>query len=108
MYAIIKTGGHQFKVEKDDVIDVELLFGVEEECAGKKVEFDNVLLVSDGKTTKVGNPSVNKAKVLGEILGLTKGPKKVCYKYKKRKNFRRTVGHRQKFSRVKIVDIVSN
>ncbi|PCI95529.1 50S ribosomal protein L21 [Candidatus Aerophobetes bacterium] len=108
MYAIIETGGNQFKVEKDDVIDVELLHGVDEDCSGKKIEFDSVLLVSDGKATKVGSPKVDSAKVLGEILGLAKGPKKICYKYKKRKNFRRKVGHRQKYSRVKIVDIVSN
>lgn len=108
MYAIIETGGNQFKVQKDDIIDVELLHGLDEECAGKKIEFDSVLLFSDGKTTQVGSPNVAKTKVLGEVLGLAKGPKKICYKYKKRKNYRRKVGHRQKYSRVKIVDIVNS
>ena len=108
MYAIIETGGNQFKVEKDDIIDVELLHDLNEESSGKKVEFDSVLLVSDGKETQVGCPHLGATKVLGEVLGLAKGPKKICYKYKKRKNYRRKVGHRQKYSRVKIVDIVSS
>jgi large subunit ribosomal protein L21 len=104
MYAIIETGGKQYKVKKGDVIDVELL----NDASGKKVEFDQVLFIHDGKTSKIGTPKVEASKVLGEIIDQVKGPKVVAYKYKQRKNTRRKVGHRQNYSRVKIVEITSN
>lgn len=104
MYAIIETGGKQYKVKKGDVIDVELL----NDASDNKVEFDQVLFINDGHTSKVGNPRVGTSKVLGEIIDQVKGPKVIAYKYKQRKNTRRKVGHRQKYSRVKIVDITSS
>lgn len=102
MYAIIETGGKQYRVEKDDVIDVELL----EAEKGGKVEFKNVLFINNGKAGKVGTPYVAKSAVVGELIDTAKGPKVVAFKYKQRKGIRRKVGHRQKYSRVKITEIV--
>jgi large subunit ribosomal protein L21 len=104
MYAIIETGGKQYKVKKGDVIDIELL----NDASDKKVQFDQVLFINDGSTVKVGQPTVKASKVIGEILDQVKGPKVVAYKYKQRKNYRRKVGHRQTYSRVKIVEITSS
>lgn len=99
MYAIIETGGKQYRVEKGDVIDVEKLKTVSE-----KVEF-KVLFLNDGSTVKVGSPHLANAVVKGELLGESRGPKVIAFKYKRRKPFRRKVGHRQKYARVKITDI---
>jgi len=101
MYAIIETGGKQYRVQKDDVIDVELL-EAKEEC---KIVFTHVLFLNNGSTAKVGTPYVPKSSVTGEILDQVKGPKVIAFKYKQRKGIRRKVGHRQKYSRVKITEI---
>ncbi|MBF5059931.1 50S ribosomal protein L21 [Candidatus Neptunochlamydia vexilliferae] len=102
MYAIIQTGGKQYRVEKGDTIEVELL-GTET----GPVEFKEVVLFNDGKVAHVGIPHVAKCLVKGEVIGDTKGPKVVSFKYKRRKNYRRKVGHRQKYSVVKITDIAA-
>ncbi len=99
MYAIIETGGKQYRVQEGDELDVELL-GQE-----GQVMFDKVLFYTDGSNAKVGAPHVAACKVHAEVLGIEKGPKVIAFKYKKRKNYRRTVGHRQKYSRVKITKI---
>lgn len=104
MYAIIETGGKQYKVKKGDVIDIELL----NDATSKQVSFEQVLFVSDGTHLKVGQPTVAQCKVLGEIVDQVKGPKVIAYKYKQRKNTRRKVGHRQSYSRVKIVEITGS
>ncbi len=101
MYAIIETGGKQYRVERDDIIDVELL----EAEKGQPVEFKNVLFFNDGKNVKVGSPYIAKAVVKGELLMESKGPKVISFKYKQRKGVRRKVGHRQKYHRVKIIEI---
>lgn len=101
MYAIIETGGKQYRVQEGDILDVELLH------ADGEVKFDKVLFVNDGHKPKVGLPHVAKCVVHAEVLGVAKGPKVVAFKYKERKNYRRTVGHRQKYSRVKIKKIVA-
>lgn len=98
MYAIIETGGKQYRVEEGDELDVELL-GTE-----GAVKFEKVLLVHDGNAPKIGTPHVAYT-VHAEVIGQSKGPKVVAFKYKKCKNYRRTVGHRQKYSRVKITKI---
>lgn len=103
MYAIIQTGGKQYRVEKGDQIEVELL-GQESGA----VEFKEVLMFNDGKKAQIGTPHVAKCLVKGEVLGETKGPKVVSFKYKRRKNYRRKVGHRQKYAVVKITDIERN
>jgi large subunit ribosomal protein L21 len=102
MYAIIETGGKQFRVQKDDVIDVELL----ESEKGSDVEFKNVLFLNKEGSVKVGTPYIAKAAVKGELLDQVKGPKVVAFKYKQRKGIRRKVGHRQKYSRIKITEII--
>jgi len=101
MYAIIETGGKQYRVEEGDVIDVELL-GIEK---NGKVEFKNVLLLNTGSAAKVGKPHVDGCIVHGELMQEVRGPKVISFKYKKRKNYRRKVGHRQNYSRVKITEI---
>lgn len=102
MYAIIETGGKQFRVKTGDVIDVELL----ETQDGSPIEFKSVLFLQKGSSQLVGAPYVAKSVVKGEFVGEAKGPKVVSFKYKQRKGIRRKVGHRQKYSRVKITEIV--
>jgi len=102
MYAIIETGGKQYRVEKDEVIDVELV----DSEKGKSVVFKNVLFLNDGKQVTVGAPYITKSSVKGELLGEVKGEKVISFKYKKRKGVRRKVGHRQTYHRVKITEIV--
>lgn len=101
MYAIIETGGKQYRVEEGDELDVELL------GTDGNVKFDKVLMVHDGQSPMIGLPHLPKCSVHAEVIGIAKGPKVVAFKYKKCKNYRRTVGHRQKYSRVKITKIVA-
>lgn len=100
MYAIIKSGGKQYRVKKGDVIDIELLEGE----PGSKVEFKEILFLSDGNQTKVGSPSVSGFIVTGEFLGISQGPKITSVKYQPGNHYKK-FGHRQKYSRVKITDI---
>lgn len=102
MYAIIETGGKQYQVKQGDVIDVELLEAQED----KKILFSNVLFLHDGKAPLVGTPYVPNSQVHAELLQEVKGPKVFSFKYKRRKPIRRKVGHRQKYCRVKITEIV--
>ena len=102
MYAIIKTGGKQYRVQKESIITVELL----DQEEGSTFESDQVLFVKTGENDfKVGSPFVKDAKVTGEILGHQKGKKIVVFKKKRRKGYRRKTGHRQNYTRVKINDI---
>lgn len=101
MYAIIESGGKQYQVKEGDVISVEKLSKEKDE----KVIFENVLLIADEKEKKVGLPKISGALVEGIVLGIEKGPKVIAYKYKKRKNYHRTVGHRQQYSKLKITKI---
>ena len=102
-YAIIETGSKQYRVEVGDIIDVELLPCEE----GKAVEFAQVLMLHDGSSVKIGAPCIDKVLVRGECLGDVRGEKVVAYKYKRRKNYHRKVGHRQDYKRIKIVEFVS-
>ena len=101
MYAIIESCGKQYKVSGGDVVFFEKLDAEE----GKKVTFDNVILVSDGKDVKVGTPYVKGCKVEGTVVAQGKGPKIIVYKYKAKKNYRRTQGHRQPYTKVEIKSI---
>jgi large subunit ribosomal protein L21 len=101
MYAIIETGGKQYRVQEGDQLDVELLNVTE----GQPVEFKNVLMVHDGQTVHVGAPHVAGAVVRADLQAEVRGPKVFAYKYKKRKNERRKVGHRQDYLRVRITNI---
>ncbi|MEE9420896.1 MAG: 50S ribosomal protein L21 [Desulfatiglandaceae bacterium] len=101
MYAVIKTGGKQYQVAPGDEIKVERLAG----WAGDNVEFDKVLLTSDGENVKIGRPYLEDSKVTGRIARQGKNRKLVVFKYKRRKGYRRKQGHRQQFTLVKIEDI---
>ena len=103
MYAIIRTGGKQYRVEAGDVIDVELL-GAED---GSVVEFDDVLFINDGNDPRLGDPVLKDFVVKAELLGQALGPKVVAYKYRRRKDSSTKKGHRQKYSRVKITEIAA-
>ena len=103
MFAVIKTGGKQFRVQEGDILDVEKL-DLEE---GKKVTFDNVLLIEDDKNTLIGTPVVEKAQVVGEIVDNFKDKKVLVFKKKRRKQYRKTTGHRQMLTRVKIEKILT-
>ncbi len=101
MYAIIESCGRQYKVSEGDQVFFEKL-DVEE---GKKVTFENVVLVSNDKDIKVGTPYVKGAKVEGTVVKNGKGEKIIVYKYKPKKNYRRTQGHRQPYTKVEIKSI---
>ncbi len=100
MYAIIATGGKQYKVAEGDIIRVEKL-GVE---AGESVTFDQVLVVS-GDDVKVGNPTVDGASVSATVVGEVKGKKVIVYKYKRKTGYHKKNGHRQAYTKVKIEKI---
>ncbi len=101
MYAVIETCGKQYKVSEGDVVFVEKL-NVNE---GDKVTFDKVLLISDGEKVKIGTPTVKNAKVEATVVGHGKAKKVLVYKYKAKKNERKTQGHRQPFTKIKIEKI---
>lgn len=101
MYAIIESCGRQYKVTEGDVIFFEKL----ETEEGKKVSFDKVVLVSDDKKVEVGAPYVKGVKVEGKVVSHGKGKKVLVYKYKAKKNYRRTQGHRQPYTKVEITKI---
>lgn len=101
-FAIIETGGKQYIVSVGDVIDVELL-GEHEE--GAKVEFDKVLMNDDGSKATIGTPYIDGVKVKATYQGLKKGPKISILRYKAKSNRDRKLGHRQKYSQVKIDSI---
>lgn len=101
MYAIFRAAGKQFRAEKGKTIRLPLL----DAEAGAKVTFDEVLLSSDGQTIKAGTPLVSGAKVVGEVVGVGKEPKIYVFKFKRRKNYRRKTGHRQKYTEVRITDL---
>lgn len=102
MHAVIQTGGKQYRVAPGDVVQVELLGGEPE--AGSKVTFDRVLLVSTDEGIKVGQDLAG-ATVGGVLLSEMRGEKIRVFKYKKRKHYRRTKGHRQNLHQVKIENI---
>ena len=101
MYAIIESCGRQYKVAEGDIVFFEKLDAEE----GKKVTFDNVVLVSDDKKVEVGTPYVKGVKVEGKVVSHGKGKKVLVYKYKAKKNYRRTQGHRQPYTKVEITKI---
>lgn len=103
MYAVIKTGGKQYKVAKNDVILVERLTAE----AGATVELDAVLMVGDDRGQTVGSPLVDGAHVAATVLEQARGEKIIVFKKKRRKNYRRKAGHRQDLTALRITDIVT-
>ena len=101
MYAIIRSGGKQFKAEKGKTLRLPRM----EAEPGAKLTFDEVLLTSDGDTVIAGTPTVKGASVLGEVVGEVKGEKIYVFRFKRRKNVRRKTGHRAKFTDVRITGV---
>jgi large subunit ribosomal protein L21 len=101
MYAIVNSGGKQYKVQEGEIVKVEKLTG----NVGDKISFDKVLMFSDGDKVSVGTPLIKKAAVNGHIVEQGKHKKILVFKYKRRKRYRRKQGHRQQFTAVKIDSI---
>jgi large subunit ribosomal protein L21 len=102
MYAVIKTGGKQYRVTADEVLTIEKVAGE----AGAKIEFTEVLMVGGSGTAKVGSPAVQGAKVIGEVVEQSRAAKVIAFKKRRRKNSRRKRGHRQHQTKVRIKEIV--
>ncbi|MCF8091405.1 MAG: 50S ribosomal protein L21 [Desulfotignum sp.] len=101
MYAVIRTGGKQYRVQEDQILKVEKLDSTE----GSQVEFNDVLMVSDGETITLGNPVVENAVVRAHVVEQGKGRKQLVFKYKRRKGYRKMQGHRQHYTEIKIASI---
>ena len=101
MYAVVAAGGKQYKVEEGDVLRIEKVDG----NVGDSLTFDKVLLVADGENLSVGQPVVENASVGAQIVEQGKSKKIIVFKYKRRKRYRRTQGHRQPYTAVKIDSI---
>jgi large subunit ribosomal protein L21 len=101
MYAVVSTGGKQYRVSEGDVLRVEKIPGE----VGDEVSFDRVLLVSDGEELNIGQPVVEEAAVKARIVEQGKAKKILVFKYKRRKRYRRKQGHRQPYTAVKIDSI---
>jgi len=104
MYAVLKTGGKQYKVAENDVIIVEKLVAE----AGSNIDLDEVLMIGDGEASTVGTPTIIGAKVTAEVLEQKRGKKVIVFKKKRRQNYRRTRGHRQELTVLRITDILSD
>ena len=102
MYAVIKTGGKQYRVYEGDILRVEKLNADE----GSSVEFDDVLMISKDEGVLVGAPNVDGAKVEAKVLNHGKAKKVIVFKYKAKKNYRKKQGHRQPYTEVQITKIV--
>lgn len=100
MYAVIETGGKQYRVKVGDQIEIEKL----EVNAGDKINFP-VLLIEDGESIKLGKPTLEGVQVSAEVVNQVKGPKLISYTFRKRKSSERKVGHRQPLTLVKITNI---
>jgi len=101
MYAVIKTGGKQYRVAEGDLLRVEKIKGV----VGEAVEFDEVLMIVNGERVEIGRPILSDFKVVGEIVEQGKGKKIIVFKSKRRKGYRKKKGHRQQYTALKIKEI---
>jgi large subunit ribosomal protein L21 len=103
MYAVIKTGGKQYRVQPDDVLEIERLPGE----PGDMIEFSQVLMLSGESGFEVGTPIISDAMVAAELVEQTRGDKIKVFKKKRRKHYRRTMGHRQDLSQIRITEILT-
>ncbi|MCL1914990.1 MAG: 50S ribosomal protein L21 [Eubacteriaceae bacterium] len=103
MYAILKTGGKQYRVQEGDIINVERLNPLAED--NEEVTFNEVLFVADGEHTEIGCPYVEGAKVQARVVENGKGEKIIVFKYKAKKDYRRKKGHRQPYTKLEITSI---
>ncbi len=101
MYAVIKTGGKQYRVAKGEILKVEKL----DVAAGESLDISDVLLIANGEELKVGAPVIEGAKVTAEVISHGRGPKIRIIKFKRRKHHLKQMGHRQWFTELKITDI---
>ena len=101
MYAVLETGGKQYRVAPGDLLEVDRL----EAEAGKPITFDRVLFVAKDGQFNVGSPVVANAAIVADIVEHIRGEKKIAFKMKRRKGYHRTVGHRQELTRIKISEI---
>jgi len=101
MYAVVETGGKQYKVQPDETLQVERLPAE----VGATVELDRVLLVGDGDAVEVGQPTVAGARVIAEVVAQEKGDKIIVFRYKRKVRYRRKTGHRQHLTRLRIKEI---
>ena len=103
MYAVIASGGKQYKVKEGDILRIEKISGEIDET----VSFDKVLMFSDGENVQIGQPDLDGVSVSGHIVEQDKAKKIIVFKYKKRKRYRRKQGHRQQYTAIKIDSIES-
>jgi len=104
MYAVVSSGGKQYKVQKDAILRVEKISG----DIGAPVSFDRVLMFSDGENVNIGQPVLENVLVNGHIVEQDKAKKIIVFKYKRRKRYRRKQGHRQQYTAIKIDSILQN
>jgi len=103
MYAVIQTGGKQYRVSQGDLITIEKLTGV----AGDRVEIASVLLIAEGNQVIVGQPQLERARVVATIVRQDRGPKVLIYKHKRRKGYQKRQGHRQSQTLLRVHEIVT-
>jgi large subunit ribosomal protein L21 len=103
MYAVIQTGGKQYRVSQGDLVTVEKLNG----AAGDRVEIDSVLMIAEGSQVTVGHPQLERARVVGTIVRHERGPKVLIYKHKRRKGYQKRQGHRQSQTLLRVTEIVT-
>jgi large subunit ribosomal protein L21 len=103
MYAVIKTGGKQYRVSQGDLVTVEKLEG----AAGDRVEIDSVLMIGEGAQVTIGQPHLSQARVVGTIVRQDRAPKIIIFKHKRRKGYQKKQGHRQWQTLLRVTDIVT-
>ncbi len=103
MYAVITTGGKQYKVSPGDIVRVESL----DAKKGDTIELKDVYLIADGDKISVGKPTISSAKVTAEVVGEGRGEKLLIFKHRRRKGFRKTTGHRQNYTAIKVKEITA-
>ena len=103
MYAVITTGGKQYKVSPGDVVRVETL----DAKKGDTIELKDVYMIADGDKVSIGKPTLESARVTAEVMGDGRGEKLLIFKHKKRKGYRRTNGHRQNYTAIKVKEIIA-
>lgn len=103
MYAVMRSGGKQYRVTPGDILDVERIAA----AVGETIEIGDVLMFADGENVKVGSPVLGDAKVVAKVMSHPRGDKIIIFKYKKRKRYRRKTGHRQELTRLKVLDVTA-
>jgi large subunit ribosomal protein L21 len=102
MFAVLNTGGKQYKVSEGDLIKIEKL----ESDVGDNVTLDRILMVGEGENVEIGSPYISNCEVRGEVVEQGKGTKIIVFKKRRRKNYRRKNGHRQRFTQLKVTEII--